>query len=110
VNWLVPGVLVLSELERKESKAKRKAEDKARRNPPSFYRPFTWVPPVVEKVFDKKGKERVKVIKRGYMKQTHETGAILTSGEKTYKVQEGGTLVRVDLEVPRAARRKKKNS
>lgn len=57
-----------------------------------WYKPFSWVPPVTEKVTDKKGREKVIVKKQGFYQMNYAPGSKITSGERVYEVQPSGAL------------------
>lgn len=92
---------------RDADKQAKKDERKKLRYPTLAFVPYTWVPPVVEKHLDRKGREVVTIKQRGHYKATHKPGTIIEIGKTTYKVSKTGGLIREGME-PRAARRAKR--
>jgi hypothetical protein len=91
-------MIMLSEIERAKSKADKKAETYARKNPTPWYKPFMWVPPTFETVkFMRKGKEvtKVKLKAAGYFEAAHKPGSTIVSPDgRIYEVMKSGALKR----------------
>lgn len=83
---------MLSSEERVKSKLDKKLERFAKRHPTPWYKPWDWVPPVLEKTTDAKGRTKVKVQEHGYHKRNHPVGTQIRQGERLYEVQKSGAL------------------